>query len=139
MSDLDHARSLLRMAQSDLNALRGMMTGESSSGTAFFSDEVFGIHAQQAAEKCLKAWIASLGKRYPRTHDLMSLLEELTAAGEDTTSLEELVELTPFAVEYRYELLDPDDDLLNRGEFLERVQTVFERISLIICPGESTG
>lgn len=116
-----------------------MIAGERGPETSFFSDEVFGFHAQQAAEKCLKAWIAALGRRYPRTHDLMSLLEELTAAGEDTTSLDGLVELTPFAVEYRYELLDPDDDSLDRGDFLERVQAVFDRVSLIIWPGESTG
>jgi HEPN domain-containing protein len=100
MSDLEHARSLLRMAQSDLNALRGMMTRNAGSEHMFFSDEVFGFHAQQAAEKCLKAWIAGLGRRYPRTHDLMSLLNELAGAGEETAALEGLVDLNPFAVEY---------------------------------------
>ena len=68
---------------------------------ALFSDEVFGFHAQQAAEKCLKAWIASLGTRYPRTHDLMALIDELSTAGADTSELDILVDLNPFAVEYR--------------------------------------
>jgi HEPN domain-containing protein len=136
MSDLEHARSLLRMAQADLNALRGMMTHEGGSETVFFSDEVFGFHTQQAAEKCLKAWIAALGRRYPRTHDLMALLDELTRAGEDTTSLEGLVDLNPFAVEYRYELLDPEDDDLNRGVFLSQVQDLFDHVTFKI--GQST-
>ncbi len=63
MSDFEHARSLLRMAQRDLNALRGMINPAVDPTQVFFSDEVFGFHAQQAAEKSLKAWIASLGNR----------------------------------------------------------------------------
>jgi hypothetical protein len=49
MNDLDHARSLLEMAMGDLNSLRGM-TESTSAGKDFFSDEVFGFHAQQSAE-----------------------------------------------------------------------------------------
>jgi HEPN domain-containing protein len=84
MSDLEHSRALLRMAQRDLNALRGMINPAVTSSASLFSDEIFGFHAQQATEKCLKAWIASLGRRYPRTHDLMALIGELLIAGEDT-------------------------------------------------------
>lgn len=36
----------------DLRALQGM------SDPDVFADEVFGFHAQQAAEKALKAWLA---------------------------------------------------------------------------------
>ena len=62
------------------------------------------------AEKCLKAWIAAGGNSYPRTHDLMALIETLNDEGEDTSSLNSLVDLNPFAVQYRYESLDSDDD-----------------------------
>jgi HEPN domain len=129
MSDLEHARSLLRMAQRDLNAMRGMMSPALGSSKALFSDEVFGFHAQQAAENCLKAWIASLGRRYPRTHDLMALIGDLSTAGEDTRDLDVLVDLTPFAVEYRYESLEADDEDLNRGDFLFAIQSLFERLT----------
>ncbi|MGP0069338.1 MAG: HEPN domain-containing protein [Isosphaeraceae bacterium] len=100
MGDLEHARSLLLMAQADPNVLRGMLSPALPAHNSYFSDEIFGFHAQQAAEKCLKAWIASLGMQYPRTHDLMALIEELTVAGEDTTNLDALIDLNPFAVEY---------------------------------------
>ena len=93
--------ALLRMAKADLNALKGMMKPTIPGPEAYFSDEIFGFHAQQAAEKCLKSWIAGLGRRYPRTHDLMSLVEDLLRAGEDVSSLDQLVDLNPFAVEYR--------------------------------------
>ena len=42
-----------------------------------FADQVFGFHAQQAAEKLLKAWLALLGEVYPLTHDLEVLLDRL--------------------------------------------------------------
>ena len=128
MSDLEHAKSLLGMARGDLNALRGMLSPAISSGESFFADEVFGFHAQQAAEKCLKAWIARLGNRYPRTHDLMALIEALRGAGQDTSGLDSLVDLNPFAVQYRYESLDSDEDELDRGALLTEVQALFDRV-----------
>ena len=50
MSDLKQARVLLTSAERDISALRGM------ADAAVFADEIFGFHAQQAAEKLLKAW-----------------------------------------------------------------------------------
>ena len=52
MSDLDKARTLLEAAERDLRALRGM------SDPMVFADEIVGFHAQQAAEKLLKACLA---------------------------------------------------------------------------------
>jgi HEPN domain-containing protein len=131
MNDLDHARSLLEMAMGDLNSLRGM-TESTSAGKDFFSDEVFGFHAQQSAEKCLKAWVAALGKSYPRTHDLMVLIDTLNAEGEDTSSLNSLVDLNPFAVQYRYESLDSDDEELDRTSVLNEVQSLYDRVAATI-------
>lgn len=68
------------------------------------ADETFGFHAQQAAEKLLKAALLAAGVRVPRTHRLGDLLDlgsdhGLQLPGE----FEEMDGLTPFAVEYRYE------------------------------------
>ena len=71
MSDPKQARVLLEAAERDASALRGM------GDAAVFADEVFGFHAQQAAEKLFKAWLALLGETYPMTHDLSELLELL--------------------------------------------------------------
>jgi len=122
------------MAQADLNALRGILSPGLPSGEAFFSDEVFGFHAQQAAEKCLKAWIASLGVRYRRTHDLMALIVDLSTAGEDTTDLDALVDLNPFAVEYRYEAFDPGDERLDRATVMAQIQALFDRVNAKVGP-----
>jgi HEPN domain-containing protein len=129
MSDLDHAHSLMRMAHADLNALKGMLSLALSLPKTYFSDEIFGFHAQQTAEKCLKAWIATLGRRYPRTHDLMSLVEDLLEAGEDVTTLDRLVDLNPFAVEYRYEALDSDEEPIDRNAFFQEVQDLFDIVA----------
>jgi HEPN domain len=136
MSDLEHARSLLRMAQADLNALRGMMNPVIPSPETFFSNEIFGFHAQQAAEKCLKAWIAGLGRRYPRTHDLMVMIEELFEGGEDTSGLDTLVDLNPFAVEYRYQTMDSGDDELDRIAVLHEIEGLLARVSKVVDPSE---
>jgi len=61
MKDTEQARILLSMAE-DLNALRGMEDQE------VFAEEIFGFHAQQVAEKALKAWLAWLGVQYSKTH-----------------------------------------------------------------------
>jgi hypothetical protein len=137
MSDPEHARALLRTARKDLDALRGMMSLPVGSSEEFFSDEIFGFHAQQAAEKSLKAWIASLGLRYPRSHDLMALIEVLTEAGENTEDLDPLVDLNPFAVEYRYELIDSDDEKLDRPGIFATVSALFDRSVAQVGPLES--
>ena len=75
MSDHEQARTLLEAAEKDVSALRGMGDG------VVFADEIFGFHVQQAVEKLLKAWLASLGEIYPLSHDLASLLDMLGKRG----------------------------------------------------------
>ncbi|MBI2433574.1 MAG: HEPN domain-containing protein [Candidatus Hydrogenedentes bacterium] len=40
-----------------------------------FDDETLGFHAQQAAEKLLKAWLVFQGVDYPKVHRIETLLE----------------------------------------------------------------
>lgn len=128
MSDLEHGRELLEMARSDLNALRGMV----DSSIPYFSDEVFGFHAQQAAEKSMKARRASLGVEYPKRHDLMVFVNLLSEAGEDVTGLSDLVDLNPFGVQYRYESLPDDEDELRREELLNKIEQLFYRVESLL-------
>ncbi len=64
MSDIKCAPILIEAAERDLSALRGM------DDETVFAHEIFGFHAQQAADKLLKAWIATLGHTFPLTHDI---------------------------------------------------------------------
>ncbi len=66
----------------------------------------------QAAEKLLKAALAALGVAYPFTHRLGRLLVLLRDAGSPVPErLSALTELTPFAGELRYEVVDDDGSL----------------------------
>jgi HEPN domain-containing protein len=101
-------------------------------GEDFFTDEIFGFHAQQAVEKALKAWLALKGVTYSHTHDLMSLLEALEDSGEDVTKLDDLIDLNPFAVQYRYESLIGDDETLDRDLLLIRIQEAVNFVATIV-------
>jgi len=59
--------------------------------------EIFGFHAQQAIEKCLKAWIAGLDREFPLTHDIM-LLSVLDDHRQQISAFRDLIEYSAFAV-----------------------------------------
>ena len=122
MSDLKQARVLLASAERDISALRGM------ADAAVFADEIFGFHAQQAAEKLLKAWLALLGETYPTTHDLARLLTMLRESGVEATRFNELVEYTPFAVQFRYAPGDLSARPLDRDTAIERVEALLKEV-----------
>lgn len=118
MSDRKQARVLLTAAERDISALRGM------ADAAVFADEIFGFHVQQAAEKLLKAWLALLGEIYPTTHDLARLLAMLSAREVGATCFNELVEYTPFAVQFRYGPGDLGASPLDRDTAIESVEAL---------------
>lgn len=110
-SPLDHARALLARARDDLYVVRRLRGEPDAPGW------VLGFHAQQGAEKALKSVLASHGIEYPRTHNLVMLVELVRRARivvpPDGAVLGLLV---PFGVLLRYEdvgdaeppLIDPD-------------------------------
>lgn len=71
-------------------------------------DEIFGFHAQQAAEKALKALLAHCGVGFPRTHNLKDLMDMAGDAGYPLPAdLSDLDKLTPYGTLARYEEGDP--------------------------------
>ena len=133
MSELEHARAMLDMAAKDLSALRGM------SDPATFAEEVFGFHAQQAGEKCLKAWIAALGGDYPLTHNLATLLAALENRGVDVGRFWRLVDYSPFGVAFRYEALDVSDGVLDRPAAIAAVQALFDQVQAVLADATQKG
>jgi HEPN domain-containing protein len=104
-SDLDLAKALARKAENDLKIAR----------IAFEHDaplDMVAFHVQQAAEKMLKALIASRGVDYPRTHDLRALINLATTEVPELERFRErLLPLNSYAVEMRYDdALDPDSE-----------------------------
>lgn len=117
MADLEQARSMLRMAYKDFNALVGMQ------GSALFADEIFGFHVQQAVEKALKAWLCISGDTYPMTHELARLLTLLENRGAEVEKYWPLVQYTMFAVQARYEEgVTELDEPIDRAKEIENVR-----------------
>ena len=122
--------AIFQMAQKDLAALEGMLFDN-----VHFSDEVFGFHAEQAVEKSLKAWIAALGKPYPFTHDLSMLLHTLHKNGVEIDKWLDLLELSSFGVQFRYEEMTMYDEKLDREFILEQVKQLMDAVKNVI-PGK---
>lgn len=125
-SDRDHATQLLDMARRDHTALAHMLDGD------VFSEEVFGFHAQQAIEKALKAWITVLHLVYPKTHDVSALVKILTGSEADLSAFKELEDYTVFAVQYRYESYDENEEALDRATVVRETAALISHVRKIV-------
>lgn len=93
----DLVRGWVRKAESDLIAMRASASAGSSDAACF--------HAQQAAEKYLKAFLAHGNCAVPQTHNLFKLIGFCATIDPSFADLKDLSELlTPFAVEVRYDM-----------------------------------
>lgn len=87
---------------------------------------LFGFHAQQAAEKLLKALLSERRISYPWTHNLKDLINLLTRSGETLPQTPlAITEFTAFASVWRYD--DPPQEmLLDPPEAIETVRILRE-------------
>lgn len=93
----DSPKAWLERARSDLALARVALDTED----VLPADACF--HAQQCAEKALKAFLVHLGVPFPRTHVLELLVDLAKGEGIDVPlALDEAIELTQYAVETRY-------------------------------------
>jgi HEPN domain-containing protein len=131
MSGVEHAREMIILAQRDFKALQGMLDAET------FADEIFGFHAQQAVEMALKAWLSLIGVEYPRTHDLEELLELLEEQVEPILeAFYDLVDLTDFAVQFRYRIFEDAEGRLNRGAMIRQVSDLVVHVETLVREAE---
>jgi hypothetical protein len=99
---LDLARVLLARAIDDETLVRKVCSD------ADVADSIVGFHAQQAAEKLIKAVLAARGVTFAKSHALsylIGLVEENHIEAPD--ELSEADVLSPWAVEFRYEGEEP--------------------------------
>jgi len=86
----------LAKADADLRACDELLS------TAALS-EIAAFHAQQAAEKALKAFLVWNQAEFPKTHDIKRLLALCRSVDAGLAeSLGDAAQLTPYGVEYRY-------------------------------------
>ncbi len=131
MSESELPSKLLALARRDLRAAE-ILRDQPEVG-----DGIVGFHSQQAAEKALKAWLTILGIDFPRTHDLSLLIQKLSVAGVEVISLWELLDLNPFAVQLRYDILD--DEPLDQGSTVEQVRLLLDRVEGLLVGEEDGG
>lgn len=118
MNPSKHVLTLLRKAAQDQAVL------EKLAGDQSFDHETVGFHAQQAAEKLLKAWLSHLGVNYPKTHQLVALLDLLEAQGKSLPGeFSNLTQLTPFATGFRYDELD-SSEVVDRGSWISLLRSL---------------
>lgn len=113
----DLAIVLIHKADQDIYVLDKMVGDEEA------PVEVFGFHAQQATEKLIKALLARGAVPYTRTHRLGELVDLAADNGIGLPEgIEFLVDLTPYAVEFRYDVA-PDEgcDELDKHDVLAQV------------------
>lgn len=92
----DLVRGWLRKARSDGTALDASLKAGAFDAACF--------HAQQAAEKYLKAFLTHGRAKFPFTHNLAKLIELCAGLDGSFRVLISVVEpLTPYAVELRYD------------------------------------
>jgi HEPN domain-containing protein len=99
---LDLARVLLARAIDDETLIRKVAPDTD------IADAIVGFHAQQAAEKLIKAVLAAHGVAFMKSHALsylIGLVEENEIGAPE--SLTEADVLSPWAVDFRYEGEDP--------------------------------
>ncbi|MGQ0665336.1 MAG: HEPN domain-containing protein [Pseudomonadota bacterium] len=99
-------RAHLQRARGDRHAYRRLMDDPETPARRI------GFHAQQAAEKAIKPVLAWASVEYPRTHNLIMLVELLRKHGlPSPPDAEELARLTPFGAALRYDDASPDEDV----------------------------
>jgi len=94
-------------------------------------------HAQQCAEKCLKAFLVYHKVDFPYTHNIRRLMEFCAEYAEWTDTLKGAEELTPYAITARYpgeevEVMEPEAkraiDLARQVR--EQVRKALEKLGL---------
>jgi HEPN domain-containing protein len=94
---LEIVRGWMAKSRSDLETARLLIAGESQ------HLDTGAFHCQQAAEKSLKAFLASNGVIPPKTHDLVALLDMAVAFNEDLATLRDAMALlNPLGIQFRY-------------------------------------
>ena len=122
MPDIEASRLIFAAALRDFQALQNMFDPQ------MFPEEIFGFHAQQTVEKALKAWLALLDRDFPRTHSIRQLLILLEDAGIDIDPFWDFVDLTAFAVQFRYDAYETLDAALARIPLTAKIGNLIQRV-----------
>jgi HEPN domain-containing protein len=114
---LEEARRYLRLADADIAAFRVLAANPD------IRLAIVCFHAQQAAEKCLKAMLFTHSVEFRRTHDLHELASLVTETGAALPcTMDALDRLNPYAVIFRYD--DTEIETLTRDQAASLIETI---------------
>jgi len=117
---------MFRLARSDGEAVRALCDNPG------IADEIIGFHTQQAIEKALKAWLASLGVDYLYTHNIIVLLNLLEERNENVERFRRVARYNAFAVQFRYPGAERTSAELDRQVALADMTSVLEHVEKIL-------
>jgi HEPN domain-containing protein len=121
MSNPDDPQTWIAKAENDLLNIRNNLRAEQ------IPWDTVCFHAQQAAEKVLKAFLVARGQVVTRTRDLVALLSEAVAAGGPLEHLEHDCRLlAPYAVLLRYPGVAGEPSEQEGREAVAAAERVFE-------------
>jgi HEPN domain-containing protein len=138
MKNLKLAEKFLHKADQDMTVI------EKWRQDSEIANEILGFHAQQAAEKMLKALLAYAGIEFPFTHRLTDLIDLYKDKGIGLPErFEEVRFLTPFAVEFRYDFYEEDEETVDFEQIFALLTELRKWVNSIIfnyseprpCPG----
>jgi len=121
----EFVREWLRKGESDLLAARHLLSGgnELAYGAAF--------HAQQTAEKFLKAVLVWHQVEFPKTHDIGRLLDLVQTADPELARLtREAAALTRYGVEIRYPGDIPEPTMDEAGDAVALAERVHDAVRM---------
>jgi len=117
----DAVKGWLRKAESDMTTLRLCLSSGEALDSACF-------HAQQAAEKVLKAYLTAFDLAFPFVHNLEQLVDICMERDATFSGIKEAAQsLTPYAVGLRY-----DDDFWPTKEAAEEAGRTAQQVKAFI-------
>ena len=118
--DADSPAAWIEHAKADLT-----LAGISPPPGVFY--ELLCFHAQQAAEKAIKAILIHFGANFPYTHNLQRLIEFLPAELQALPGIAQAAALSPYAVLTRY---PGETEPVSKEEHEEAVNVASEVVRL---------
>jgi HEPN domain-containing protein len=97
------------------------------------------FHAQQAAEKAIKAVLTRAGIDVQRTHDLRNLLDRLPPAFRAPPEVEDSAALTKYSVQLRYPGEEEDVSEQERAEAVRLAKLVCKWATLTVSRSAGSG
>ena len=95
--------------------------------------DVVCFHAQQVAEKMLKAFLVAQGATVARTHDVLALVDECTAAGAPLAPFRtDAALLTQYAVAFRYPVLGGEPDEVEGRAAIAAARRIYDVIRALL-------